>query len=259
MARKKALLLIVIVAALVLMTYQGKKGKLESLTSLNTLLHATQNVVSSATGSFMRPFRTMALREEENIRLSKRVAELLLEQSAQQKAVLENKRLKDLLKLRETHRTSVASARVISRGIGYWEHTLVLDKGQEDGVEKDMTVITPLGLAGKIISVSKSYATMLLLTDINFSVAVRTRESRLEGVLSGTGSRNCILKYLPYEDEVKPGDVIITSGLDAFFSQGIPVGYVSKVDTKGIGGNFLYIEISPFQDAAKIEEVLIIR
>jgi rod shape-determining protein MreC len=259
MLRKKALLLIVIIAVFILMTYQGKKGHVGSLTFLNTLLQATQDAVSSVTGSLSRPFRTMALREEDNIKLSKRLDQLLLEQSADQEAVLENKRLRDLLKLRETHRNYVAAARVISRGIGHWEHTLALDQGLKDGITRDMTVITPLGLAGKIISVSESYSTMLWLSDINFSAAVRIREGRREAVLSGTGSRTCLLKYMPYEEEVKPGDVVITSGFDALFPPGIPVGYVSKIDTKGIGGNFQYIEVTPFQDAAKLEEVIIVR
>lgn len=259
MLRKKALLLIVIVAALILMTYQGKKGNVGSLTSLNTLLQATQHAVSSVTGFLSRPFRAMALREEDNIRLRKRLDQLLLEQSASQEAVLENKRLKDLLRLRETHQNYVATARVISRGVGHWEHTLVLDQGLRDGVARDMTVMTPLGLAGKIISVSESYSTMLWISDISFSAAVRTKEGRREAVLSGTGSRTCLLKYMPYEEEVKPGDVVITSGFDAFFPRGIPVGYVSKIDTKGMGGNFQYIEITPFQDAAKLEEVIIVR
>ncbi|MBA4372949.1 MAG: rod shape-determining protein MreC [Thermodesulfovibrio sp.] len=259
MLRKKALLLIVIIAAFILMTYQGKKGTIGSLTSLNALLQTAQHAVSSVTDSLSRPFRTMALREEDNTRLRKRVDQLLLEQSANQEATLENKRLKDLLKLRDTHRNYITAARVISRGIGHWEHTLVLDKGLKDGIVRDMTVMTPLGLAGKITSVSESYATMLWISDINFSAAVRTREGRHEAVLSGTGSRLCLLKYMPYEEEVKPGDVVITSGFDAFFPPGIPVGYVSKIDTRGIGGNFQYIEITPFQDAAKLEEVIIVR
>lgn len=259
MLRKKALLLIVITAVFILMTYQGKKGTVEPLTSLKALLQTAQHAVSSVSGSLSRPFRTMALREEENLRLKKRVDELLLEQSVNLGAVLENKRLRDLLKLRENHRNYVAAAHVISRGVGHWEHTLVLDKGMRDGVTKDMTVMTPLGLAGKIISVSEAYATMLWIADINFSAAVRTREGRREAVLSGTGSRICLLKYMPYEEEIKPGDVVITSGFDAFFPAGIPVGYASKIDTKGIGGNFQYIEITPFQDAAKLEEVLIVR
>ncbi len=122
-----------------------------------------------------------------------------------------------------------------------------------------MAAITPKGLAGKITSVSDSYAYLLLLNDINFSAAVRLQGSRTEGVLSGTGSRKCVLKYVPFEDAVKTGDIVITSGLDMLFPPGIPVGYVTKADSNAGGGYFQYIEVQPFQDSAKIEEVVIVK
>ena len=106
---------------------------------------------------------------------------------------------------------------------------------------------------------SDSYAYLLLLNDINFSASVRLQGSRAEGVLSGTGSRKCTLKYVPFEDEIKAGDIVITSGLDMLFPPGIPVGYVTKVDNKTGEGYFQYIEVQPFQESTKIEEVVIVK
>jgi rod shape-determining protein MreC len=106
--------------------------------------------------------------------------------------------------------------------------------------------------------VSPSYAYLLLLTDINFSAAARLQESRTEGVLSGTGFRTCQLKYIPYEEELKQSAVIVTSGLDTLFPEGIPLGYISKV-SKRERGIFQYIEVIPFVDITKIEVVAIIR
>ncbi|TAN42435.1 MAG: rod shape-determining protein MreC [Nitrospirae bacterium] len=259
MSRKKALLPIVVIISFILMTYQSKKGHFGSPAQISSLLDSAHKTIASLTGSLSQPFKRLALREEENTRLRQRVDELLLERDRYLDAVLENKRLKELLKLQESSKTTVAAARVVARGTGHWEHTLVLDKGLKDGVAKDMTVITPMGLAGKIISVTDSFSRMLLLSDINFSAAVRVRETRKEGVLAGTGTRTCMLKYVPYEEEIKTGDVIATSGLDSLFVPGVPVGYVSKVDNKGLGGNFQYIELTPFQDSSRIEEVLVIR
>lgn len=259
MSSKKALLFIVVITSFILMTYQSKKGHFGPIKSINTALNSTHMAVSSLTAAFFQPFRRLALREEENIKLKSRVDELLLERDSYQGAVIENKRLRELLRLKENSHNYVAAARVIARGTGHWEHTVVLDKGESDGVAKDMTVITPRGLAGKIISASESFASMLLISDINASVAVRIKETRKEGVLSGTGSRTCILKYVPYEEEIKAGAVIVTSGLDSLFPPGIPVGYVSKVDNKGLGGNFQYIEVTPFQDSSGMEEVMIVR
>ena len=153
---------------------------------------------------------------------------------------------------------AIGAARIISRGANYWSHTLVIDKGFDSGMVKDSTAITPKGLAGKISNVSRSYSNLLLVTDINFSVSVRLQESRKEGVLSGTGTAKTVLKYIPPEEEIKTGEVVITSGLDRLFPPGIPVGYVSKVDRQGTG-HFQYIEVIPFVDNARIEEVLLVK
>jgi rod shape-determining protein MreC len=120
-----------------------------------------------------------------------------------------------------------------------------------------MIAVTEKGLVGKISEVSGSYSYLLLLSDINFSAAVRIQESRIEGVVSGTGFRKCQLKYIPYEEEVKKNSIIITSGLDQLLPRGIPVGYVSKVNKKDIGF-FQEIEVLPFVDLSKIEAVSII-
>jgi rod shape-determining protein MreC len=199
----------------------------------------------------------MLLREEENLRLKAELDKLLRERQKYEEAFLENKRLKEILSLKEKEHRYVTSARVIARGPDQWSNTFVLDKGLPAGIQKDMTAITTKGLVGKISEVSNSYSYLLLLTDINFSATVRLQERRMEGIISGTGLRKCQLKYIPYDEEVKKGDVLITSGLDSLFPKGIPVGYVSKVDKKG-SGLFQNIEVTPFVNNRSIEEVAII-
>jgi len=255
---KPLLFLCVLVISFVLMTYQSRKGRILSGNPAGSLLNNSQAVATSLTDTLTGPFRKMALRDEDNRRLKKRISDLLLEREKYQGALLENKRLRELLKLRETEKKSVAAARVIGRGVDHWTHTMLIDKGRKDGVEKDLTAVTPRGLAGKVIDAAGSYSHILLLTDINFSVAVRLQEKRMEGILSGTGTSKCVLRYIPFEEEVKPGDVVITSGLDGLFPVGVPVGYVSYVDNKTGGGHFQYIEVIPYQDESRLEEVLIV-
>ncbi len=260
MPRKKTFLFfIVVIFSFVLMTYQSKKGNPLSVNFVSgplNLLHEASNSVAEAV---KRPFRMIALREKDNVELRKKVTELELEREKYREVLLENKRLKELLSLKEDKRNYVASAKVIARGIDNWTHTLLIDKGAREGVAKDMTAVTPRGLAGKVTDVSSSYAHILLLNDVNFSSSVRLQGSRTEGVLSGTGSARCVLKYVPFEEEVKTGDIVTTSGLDMFFPPGIPVGYVTKADKKTGIGNFQYIEVQPFQDSGKIEEVVIVK
>lgn len=241
------------------MTYQSKKGHLIAGNFLVDFLNNTHLTIQSFTDTLKSPFKKMTLREEENRKLKKQIDELLLERGKYHETFLENRRLKDLLRLMEEKTGFSASARIIARGPDNWINTMVLNKGLKHGVEKDMSAVTPKGLAGKIFNVSDSFSHILLITDINFSASVRLQDSRKEGILSGTGSKKCILKYIPYEEEVKTGDIVITSGLDSLFPPGIPIGYVSIVDNKGSGGHFQYIEVIPFQDDTKIEEVLIVR
>jgi len=260
MPKKNTLLFVILVIiSFILMTYQSRKGHLPANIFLHNLLNNTHMATKSLSDSVKRPFERMALNEKENIKLQKRIDELLMEREKYQEALIENKRLKELLKLRESLRNHITSAKVIARGVDHWTNTLIIDKGLKDGIEKDMSAITPKGLAGKVISVSDSYSQLLLISDINFSATVRVQETRKEGVLSGTGTRKCILKYIPYEEEIKTGDIVITSGLDSLFPPGIQVGYISKVDNKGTGGHFQYIEVIPFQDDTKMEEVIIVK
>ena len=259
MSKKTVLLfLFVLGISFILMTYQSKKGPLFTSTFINTALNTANSFTSSISNSVTSPFKKIAVRDEDNKLLRKRIDELLLERAKYQEAMFENRRLNELLKLRESQQQYISAARVLSRGIDQWSHTLVLGKGEKDGVSKDMSAITSKGFAGKIFDVTESYSKLLLLTDINFSAAVRLQESRKEGIVSGTGTRKLVLKYITYEEEVKIGDIIITSGLDQLFPPGIPVGFISRIDRQGTG-HFQYIEVTPYVEDSKMEEVLIIK
>jgi len=259
MPKKRTILFLSVVVVLFsVMTYQSRKGYSLTGAPFSLLINSLSSSLTAITDAIERPFKAIALRNEENRVLREQVDELLLERMKYQEALLENKRMKDLLKLRDTWKDALAVARIISRGINYWSHTFVIDKGLDDGLAKDAAAITPKGLAGKVYGVSRSYANLLLVTDINFSVSVRLQESRKEGVLSGAGTVTTLLKYIPPEEEIKTGEVVVTSGLDRLFPPGIPVGYVSKVDRQATG-HFQYIEVTPFVDNARIEEVLIVK
>lgn len=259
MPKKTALLfLLVIIISFVLMSYQSKKEHLLSGNLISYILNTSHAFTTSVVDAVKSPFKKIALRDEDNKLLRKRVDELLLDRSKYQEAIHENRRLTELLNLRESQQHPVAAARVISRGIDQWSHTFVLDKGKKEGIGKDMSAITPKGLAGKIFNVTDSYSKLLLITDINFSAAVRLQESRKEGIISGTSAKKIILKYIPYEEEIKTGDIVITSGLDQLFPPGIPVGFISKIDKQGTG-HFQYVEVTPYVDDSKLEEVLIIK
>lgn len=258
MPKKRLLLFLFVILSLSVMTYQSNRQHFLPFKFLNGVFNKVHDAKNAVKEFVSSPFRKMLLREQENARLKQEISLLMQKQQKCQEALSENQRLREILALREKEPKYVTGARVISRNTDQWSNTLVLDKGSADGVKKDMSVVTEKGLVGKIAGVSGSYSYLLLLSDINFSVSARLQESRAEGVVSGTGFRKCRLKYLPFEDEVKIGSAVITSGLDMLFPPGIPIGYVTKVNKKGVGF-FQDIEVLPFADGNKVEVVAIIK
>ncbi len=259
MARKRLLLfLALIIVSLILLTHQTGKGIINPLKLITYSINKANEGIHSIKSSIKNSFNKIRLRDEENKRLQEEVDSLLLEQQGYKEMLVENTRLRELLSFKEKEKRYVTAARVIARGSDRWANTLVLDKGRLDGVKKDMAVITPRGLIGKILTASDSNSNVLLVTDRNFSAAVRLYESRTEGILSGTGSKSCVIKYVSDEHEVKENEPVHTSGLDSLFPSNVPVGYVSKAVKKGIG-LFQEIEVTPFHDITKLEEVIIIK
>jgi rod shape-determining protein MreC len=258
MPKKWLLLSLFVILALGIMMYQSNRRYWLPFHFLNTALNRVHEMKIAAKDAVTTPFHRMFLREEENIRLKAELSKLLQEQRQYRETTLENQRLRDILLLKERDYRFVTAARIIAKSTDQWSNTVVIDKGVSDGVAKEMIVITDRGLVGKISDSSLSFSHLLLLTDINFSVAARLQESRTEGIVSGTGFRKCHMKFVPAEEEIKKGAVVITSGLDSLFPAGIPIGYVSDIDRKNIG-IFQDIEVRPFVDNIKLEIVAIIK
>ncbi|MBI4689263.1 MAG: rod shape-determining protein MreC [Nitrospirae bacterium] len=256
---KKRLLLFfsLIIVSVALMTYQSNKGAINPLRLFGYPVNAANDVIHSLSSSVKEYFKKIQLRDKENRRLREEINGLLMEQQKYKEVLLENTRLRELLSLKENERRYVTAANVIARGNDRWANTIVIDRGRRDGIEKDMAAITPRGLVGKVLSSTDSYSYILLLNDINFSAAVRLQDSRTEGIVSGTGLRTCVLRYVSHEYEVKKNEMVLTSGLDSLFPADIPVGSVTKIIKKG-AGLFQNIYITPFQDSTRLEEVVIV-
>ncbi len=212
---------------------------------------------TSPLNSIKAAFSDLLYLREENRKIKEELYNLKLQTKSYQELVNENKRLKALLNLRETRKDLLAIAKVIKKGSNKFLKTLWIDKGSIDGIKINMPVITYRGLIGKIIYTSEHFSEVILLTDPNFSVAARLERTRIEGILSGTGSNICVLKYIPLEEDVRIGDRLVTSGTDGIFPEGIAIGAVKNVSKKN--GLFQYIEVIPFQSELNIEEVAVIK
>ncbi len=252
------LFLVLLFFSVFVMTLQNRYGVFRPFKFLIYPLSFVNETFVSASDYVGNTLRKYTIRDEEIRKLEREVRDLRLSELRARELLLENRRLKEALEMKELTSNYVAAARVISRGGGRWANAYVIDKGTDASVEKDMTVITEDGLLGKIQEAYGSYSVVLLINDARFSAGARLEYSRVEAVLSGAGPNLCRVKYVDASVEVAPGEVVVTSGLDGLFPPGIPSAYVTKVQTVE-GALFHRIEAMPLVNTSKVEEVIIIK
>src|SRR5580693_2923545 len=166
-------------------------------------------------------------------------------------------RLAVLLKFRQTNvDVPMVSARVIGGSADSTSQTIYLDRGERDGIRRNMGVITPDGVVGKVIESYKDTAQVLLLTDKNGGVGAMLVDSRVQKPVGGTGEPFLVLKYVSNEDSsVNPGDRIVTSGLDRIFPRDLPVGSIADIKP---GNTFKQIRVRPAANLERLEEVFVL-
>src|SRR5277367_1447849 len=164
-------------------------------------------------------------------------------------------RLAALLKFRQTNiDVPMVSARVIG-GSPDASQTIYLDRGERDGIRRDMGVITPDGVVGKIIESYKDTAQVLLLTDEKSGVGAKLIDSGLQGPVGGTGEPLMVMKYIPNDDNVNSGERVVTSGMDRIFPRDLPVGTIAEIKA---GSPFKQLRVKPAASLERLEEVFIL-
>src|SRR5258708_28827275 len=124
------------------------------------------------------------------------------------------------------------------------------------GVGADMPVITANGIVGKVLRVYPSTSLVLMINDQSSGVGVLLEKSRLQGVLRGTADGELILERVMADEQVTPGEAVLSSGGDQIFPKGFPVGTVMKVSPgKEL---FLDIKVHAAADLSRLQEVLLI-
>lgn len=200
--------------------------------------------------------------QRENDTLKQEISLLNNEVDELKNAGLENIRLKEMLgyQTETTGQYALQLAKIIAENNNNLQHTVLLDKGSNDGIVSGMTVINQYGLVGRIIVVQADSCEVILLSDRESAVGARVWETREAiGVVEGAGNDHDPLEliHLPHDADIYVGDDIITSGLDGVFPAGIHIGEVSGIsfDANGLTKT-AYVQ--PYVDFAKLEEVFIL-
>ncbi|HET6460579.1 MAG TPA: rod shape-determining protein MreC [Syntrophales bacterium] len=195
--------------------------------------------------------------QDENERLKRNNALLAQEINRYREGYLEGIRLQKLLALKENPNHQTIAARVIGKDQTSIMKTILIDKGTSHGLQLDLPVIADQGVVGRIVETSAHVSRVLLLIDENSNTDALIQENRIQGILQGAASLGCSLKYVTKTETVGVGNIVVTAGLSGIFPKGLLLGTVKNVE-KTDRGLFQKIDVTPFVDFSKLEEVMVI-
>ena len=212
-------------------------------------------VENSTSGVWHNYFYLRGVRAE-NRDLKAQIEQMRLEQVRLSEDAAQAHRLQTLLAFKEQFVAKTVAAQVIGSSGSDLSRVVYIDKGSNAGLQRDMAVITADGIVGKVLMVYPSVAQVLLINDQSSGVGAILEKTRLQGVLRGTSTGEVVLERVMSDEQVAPGETVLTSGGDQIFPKGLPVGTVTKV---GAGKDlFLNVKIRPAADLSKLEEVLVL-
>ena len=205
---------------------------------------------------------------DENLRLRAENDQLKLRNRELETAAAETQRLEALLNFRQAHPEApmvvaqvagssgpMAAAQVIGASADPNSHTIFINRGERDHIRRNMAVITPDGIVGKIVEVFPGTSQALLINDRESGVGAMFAASRTHGVLKGSADPNPRMEYIVNDEKVQAGDAIVTSGEDRIFPKGLPIGVVA--DAKQ-ANPFQIIHVRTAARLDRLEDVLVL-
>lgn len=166
----------------------------------------------------------------ENQDLRDENAKLRQWREAAQRLLLENERLRSILKVPLQEIPPLATAHVIGMGGGGFERNVLINAGSKDGLSGDMPVIDEIGLVGRTIEIGYWTTRVLLITDFSSRVPVRLERTGDVAIAEGLNEPFLRLRFLTAEADVRIGDRVVTSGHGLLFPPDLPVAQVASIE-----------------------------
>ncbi len=250
------------ILSLVLMILDHRQNHLESLRStLSVALYPIQylaslplvlgGAVSDAFSSRSEIQTERAQLHEENLHLRARLQKF-------EALEAENTRLRALLDSSFKVGDRVLIAELISVAQDPFRQQVLINQGKNAGVVKGQPVLDANAVVGQITHINPITSTVLLITDASHALPVQVNRNGLRTIALGTGLINKLeLPHLPNNADVRPGDLLTTSGLGGRFPPGYPVAEVTEVRREP-GRPFASVTARPTAHLDRIREVLLV-
>jgi len=246
---------VVLLAVQIKRDSQGRLLRVWTVGAVSPFQRAGARGIGNIRGTWSHYF-ALQNTSRENEELKRENDALKLQVNQLHSKAAESDRLAALLNFRQSQReVPMVAARVIGTSADTASQTIYLDHGERDGIRRNMGVITPDGVVGKVIESYRDTAQVLLLTDKDSGVGAMLADSRIQSPVGGTGEPLLAMKYIPTDDTVNVGEQVVTSGMDRIFPRDLPVGTVAEIKT---GRPFQQVRVRPAAKLARLEEVIVL-
>ena len=168
----------------------------------------------------------------------------------------ENAHLRELLQMSQRVQTKSIAADILYNAPDPFARKVILDRGTQQGVEPGLAVVDANGVIGQITRVHPIQAEVTLLTDRNQSIPVSVVRNGVRGVLYGVGRGMLEMRHVLADVDIRPGDQLVTSGLDGVFVPGLPVATVTRVNRDADA--FARIDCEPLAAIERSVQVLVV-
>ena len=227
----------------------------------NALITPPERLIHSSklgVGSLWTNYIDLRHVREQNQQLQQTIGRLQLEQASLLEDARQGQRLQGLVNFQEKYIYSTLAAQAIGSSGSDQSRVFYLDKGSADGLDRDMAVITPDGIVGKVREVYPHSAQVLAINDQTAGAGVILESTRIRGILRGNAAGQLLIVGLLADQRIQPGEKVLTAGGDQVFPRGLPVGVVEKVVRDPERDSFIHVIVKPAAHLDRLDEVLVI-
>jgi rod shape-determining protein MreC len=257
---RRLFIVFVAVALLIMADRAGYLGVLKSGVQKG-LGNAGQGVgrTFAKTREFFSIVGTLSGLARENAELGQRLDELSFENSRLQSAKTENVALRRALNFQEERRYDTIPVEVEVMDPTGFSQTIIIGKGQSDGIQLGQAVIAAPGLlVGRVTKVDRGTSEVTLITDPSMTINGEVSDSGARGLVRGEHGISLILDLVTQNEVIKSGDRIITSGLSGDFPRGLLVGEINAIKTSS-SELFQQAFVSPVADLKNLRFLFVVR
>ena len=201
--------------------------------------------------------KEILIRENQNLLSQQKINSSILQrhESLEQ----ENERLKQILNAASNLDNKVEITRIISVNVNPYRHTIVIDKGERDGVYEGQILLGADGVIGQILHTNFLTSEAILISDSDHALPVEINRNGLRTIVLGNGSYTKLdVPYIPNNADIEIGDLLVTSGLGGKFPSGYPVAKVDFIESD-LSEQFYKVSAKPIAYLNQVRELMLLK